>query len=375
MLSTPRLITTAALCGALAFGVAACGDDEDTSTASTGGGGSAEQADAGLSGSIAGAGASSQAAAMEAWIAGFQTQNPDVTVSYDPVGSGGGREQFVAGGIPFGGTDSALEGEELTGAQERCGGANNLIEVPTYVSPIAVIYNLPGVEELRLSPETLARIYKQEITNWNDPAIAEDNPDAELPDQAITVVNRSDESGTTENLQEYLSAVAPDVWDFEVSGNWPVKGGEAAQGTSGVVDAVTNGEGTIGYADASQAGDLGVALIEVGEEHVAPTPEAAAAILEESPRNEGDGKNVFTYDLERDTTASGTYPIVLVSYVMACTQYDSAEEAELVKGFLGYIISEEGQNTAAQAAGSAPLSADLRQQIEPVVESIGGAAA
>lgn len=375
MLTTPRLITTAALCGALAFGVAACGDDEDTSTASSGGGSSAEQADTSLSGSIAGAGASSQAAAMEAWIAGFQTQNPDVTVSYDPVGSGGGREQFVAGGIPFGGTDSALEGDELSGAQERCGGADNLVEVPVYVSPIAVIYNLPGVEQLQLNPDTLARIYKQEITNWNDPAIAETNPDVELPDQQITVVNRSDESGTTENLQQYLGEVAPDVWDFEVSGNWPVKGGEAAQGTSGVVDAVKNGEGTIGYADASQAGDLGVANIEVGDQFQAPTPEAAAAILEESPRHEGDGKNVFTYDLERDTDAQGTYPIVLVSYGMACTRYDNAEEGDLVKAFLGYIVSEEGQNTAAQAAGSAPLSNQLRQQIEPVVESIGGAAA
>jgi phosphate transport system substrate-binding protein len=373
VLSTTRLITTVALCGALAVGAAACGEDETTSTASTGDG--AARADAALSGSIAGAGASSQAAAMEAWIAGFQTEHPDVTVTYDPVGSGGGREQFVAGAIPFGGTDAALEGEELAAARDRAGGVDHLIEIPAYVSPIAVIYHLPGVEELRLAPETLARIYKREITRWDDPAIAADNPDAELPDLPITVVHRSDESGTTENLQEYLAAVAPDVWDFEVSGDWPVRGGEAAQGTSGVVAAVRSGEGTIGYADASQAGELGVARIKVGDAFVGPTPEAAAAILEASPRREGEGRNVFTYDLERDTTAAGAYPIVLVSYLMASTRYDDPREAELVKAFLAYVISEEGQRTAAEAAGSAPLSDGLRRRLETVVASIGSAAA
>lgn len=352
----------------MALGVVACGSDDSKSSDSGGGGGGTQ-----LSGTIAGAGASSQDAAKEAWIAGFQEQNPDVTISYDPVGSGGGREQFVAGGTLFGGTDAALEDEELKGAQDRCGGPDNLIEMPVYVSPIAVVYKLEGVEELQLSPETLASIYKQDITNWNDPAIAKDNPDAELPDQDITTVNRSDESGTTENLVEYLATVAPKIWDFEVDGNWPVKGGEAAQGTSGVVDAIGAGEGTIGYADASQAGELSVATVGVGGEFVGPTPEAAAAILDTSEQTDTKGKYVFTYDLARDTTESGTYPIVLVSYEMACTQYDSAQNAQIVKGFLNYIISEEGQQVAAEAAGSSPISNELRGLIQPAVDAIGGA--
>src|SRR5262245_48546537 len=239
-----RLRMTIGAALALATGAVACGgDDDEGSSAATGTGGGGSS----LSGEIAGAGASSQEAAMEAWIAGFQGQNEDVTVSYDPVGSGGGREQFVAGATAFGGTDAHLADEELTGAQERCGGVDNLVEIPVYVSPIAIIYNLPDVEGLQLSPETLATIFKKEITTWNDPAIAADNPDADLPDTRITPVNRSDESGTSENFQQYLSAVAPDVWTYEVSGDWPVKGGEAAQGTSGVVGAVKAGEGTIGY--------------------------------------------------------------------------------------------------------------------------------
>ena len=374
MRRTNRLVLALAASGVLAFGAVACGDDEEsgggdggTATASGGGGGE-------LSGEIAGAGASSQEAAMQAWVTGFQDANPDVTVSYDPVGSGGGREQFVAGGTAFAGSDSALEDDELAGAQERCGGPDNLIEMPVYISPIAVIYNLEGVDNLQLSPETTAKIFAQKITNWNDPAIAADNPDAQLPDQRITVVNRSDESGTTENFADWLSQAAKRDWTYEVSGNWPVKGGEAAEGTSGVVQAVGAGAGAIGYADFSQAGELGVAKIKVGEEFVAPSPEAAAAVVDESKESKDEGRYVFTFDVNRTTTAAGTYPVILVSYQIACTQYDDANQGQVVKGLMEYIVSPEGQDAAAQAAGSAPISGQLRSQLEPAVAAIGGGA-
>ena len=188
-------------------------------------------------------------------------------ISYDGVGSGGGREKFISGGVAFAGSDTPLsESEgELAKAVKRCA-PGELVEVPDYISPIAIIYNLPGVEELKLDPETLAKIFNQEIENWNDPEIAKENPEVELPETRIVPVNRSDESGTTENFTDYLSKVAPSVWTHEVSGEWPVKGGEAASGTSGVVEAVSAGEGAIGYADASQAGELGKAMIKVGSD-------------------------------------------------------------------------------------------------------------
>ena len=375
MRRTNRLVLALAASGVLAFGAAACGDDEETGGGSGGGTASASSDGGGeLSGEIAGAGASSQEAAMQAWVTGFQDANPDVTVSYDPVGSGGGREQFVAGGTAFAGSDSALEEDELAGAQERCGGPDNLIEMPVYISPIAVIYNLEGVDNLQLSPETTAKIFAQKITNWNDPAIAADNPDAQLPDQRITVVNRSDESGTTENFADWLSQAAKRDWTYEVSGNWPVKGGEAAEGTSGVVQAVGAGAGAIGYADFSQAGELGVAKIKVGEEFVAPSPEAAAAVVDESKESKDKGRYVFTFDVNRTTTAAGTYPVILVSYQIACTQYDDANQGQVVKGLMEYIVSPEGQDAAAQAAGSAPISGQLRSQLEPAVAAIGGGA-
>lgn len=366
-MSSSRWLVVIAFAATLALGVAACGSSSDSET----GGGASSGGE--VSGEIAGAGSTAQQAAQEAWIAEFENANGGATISYDPVGSGGGREQFIAGGVAYAGSDAALSTEEgeLEKAEKRCA-PGELIEVPDYISPIAIIYNLPGVEELKLDPETLAKIFAQEITSWNDKAIAADNPGVELPDTRITPVNRSDESGTTENFTEYLSEVVPSVWTYEVSGDWPVKGGEAASGTSGVVEAVSAGEGAIGYADASQAGELSVAKVKVGSEYAEPTPEAAAKVLEESPLDEelSTGKHVFAYKLDRKTESEGTYPIVLTSYLIACTKYGSASEAEAVKAYAEYVIGSEGQELAAEQAGSAPLSAALTKKVTPAVEAI-----
>mgnify|MGYP002634338294 CR=1 FL=1 len=356
-----NLLIALPLTAVLAFGVAACGSDSDN------GGSSGSD----LSGQMAGAGSSAQEAAMQAWIATFQDTNPDVTISYDPVGSGGGREQFIAGATAFGGSDAAMEDEELAGAQERCGSVDSFIEMPAYISPIGVAYNLDGVDDLNLSADTLAKIMKGDITNWDDQAIAAENKGTELPDQRIAPVHRSDESGTTENFVDYLSQAAPDVWDFEVSGDWPIKSGEAAQGTSGVIAAIKAGSGTIGYADLSQIGDLGAVNIKVGEEYVPPSSEAAAEIVDVSKQVTGQGEYVIAYDLDRGTTESGIYPISLVSYELFCTEYDDENEAAMVKAFYNFVISEEGQNVAASAAGSAPISNSLREKLQPAVDAIG----
>ncbi|RKN09680.1 phosphate ABC transporter substrate-binding protein PstS [Streptomyces radicis] len=357
---------------ALALVTACSSDNEDNGNGDgdTGGNGGEETSE--LSGTIAGAGASSQEAAMGAWMAGFNALHPDVTVEYDPSGSGAGREQFLAGGTDFGGTDAYFSEEEgeLEGATERCG---EVVEIPVYVSPIAVAFNLEGVDSLNLSPSVIAQIFNQQITTWNDEAIAADNPDVELPDSAITVVNRSDPSGTTENFVEYLAAAAPEDWPHEVGDEWPVSGGEAAQGTSGVSQAISGGNGTIGYIDASQASELGSVNVGVGEEFVPYSPEAAASVLAVSERVEGRGQYDFAYDLARDTTEAGTYPIVLVSYAMACATYDDAATAELVQAFLGYMISAEGQEAAAAEAGSAPLSDELRTEFQAAVDAISAA--
>ena len=139
-----------------------------------------------------------------------------------------------------------------------------------------------------------------------------------------------------------------------------------------MVEAVSAGEGAIGYADASQAGELSIAKIKVGSEWAEPTAEAAAKIVEESPLDKelSPSKNTIAFELDRKTESQGTYPIVLVSYFIACTKYGSASEAEAVKAYAEYVVSPEGQELAAEQAGSAPLSPALTKKVTPAVEAI-----
>ncbi len=359
----PRTMALGAIALTVALGMSACSASNET-----GGSGGAAGSGDGLSGTLNGAGSSAQEAAMAAWKSGFQGANPDVTVNYDPVGSGGGREQFLAGGVLFAGSDSYMTDDELKQAQDVCGG--DAIEVPTYVSPIAVIYNLEGVDNLQLSPDVLAQIMDGKITTWDDPAIADLNPDASLPSTGISPVHRSDESGTTANFTDYLSQAASADWTYEVDDVWPIKSGEAADGTSGVVAAVKGGDGTIGYADESQAGDLGKALIQVGSEYVGPSADAASAVLEDSSPVSGRADTDLAVDVNRTTSSSGVYPIVLVSYQISCSTYDSQAKADLVKAFETYVISEEGQNAAAETAGSAPITAAIREKAQAAIDTI-----
>jgi phosphate transport system substrate-binding protein len=238
------------------------------------------------------------------------------------------------------------------------------------VSPIAVVYNLAGVSGLKLDPQTIASIFAGKIKKWNDAAIAASNPGVSLPDTPITPVHRSDKSGTTENFTNYLSASAGSVWTYKPSSQWPISGGEAAQGTSGMIAAVKAGDGTIGYADESQAGSLGKAEVKVGNEFVAPSAASAGKIFAASKQTSEPGKYVFAYDINYSTTEAGTYPIVLVSYMLACTKYSKTNDAKIVQGYLDWVASPGGQSTAANAAGSAPIPDDVAKQIRDAAAAI-----
>src|SRR5699024_644742 len=137
------------------------------------------------------------------WVAGMHEQHPEVSVSYDPVGSGTGREMFLGGAIHFAGTDAALNENERERARQRCSGGD-VLELPLYISPIAVAYNVPALDgaQLNLTPQALAAIFNGDITSWDDPEIATSNPDVDLPELDVVPVNRSDDSGTTENFTE-----------------------------------------------------------------------------------------------------------------------------------------------------------------------------
>ena len=222
--------------------------------------------------------------AQGVWRAGFQGENSGVTINYDPVGSGTGRENFISGAFSFAGSDSALSTDEgeLDAANERCGG--DVIEVPAYVSPIAVVYNLPAS---RGSSSTQRRSPRS--------STARSRSGTTRPSPTRTPTSTSghrDHTGAPlgrlrhdQQLHRLPLAGHDGNWSYEADGVWPIQGGEAAEGTSGVVAAVKAGEGTIAYADESQAGGLGIAAIKVGEEYTAPSAEGAAKVVAVSPRS------------------------------------------------------------------------------------------
>ncbi|GAA4897299.1 phosphate ABC transporter substrate-binding protein PstS [Streptomonospora salina] len=358
-----------ALAGALAL--TACGSDQAVDPENQQAAGDVDCVDGG--GTLDGAGASSQENAMAAWKASWEGACEGSVVQYDSVGSGAGREQFIGSGVTFAGSDAALDEAETEQATERCNGSE-VVNLPAYISPIAVAFNLEGIDSLNLSPEVIAQIFNQEIDNWNDDAIADLNPEADLPDQDIVPVNRADESGTTENFVAYLSEAAGDAWPHDVSGNWPIEPVEAAQGSTGVAQAVESGQGTITYVDASHVGELGTAAVGGGEEFTEYSPEAAAAIVDASDPREANTENDHAINLNYTTDEAGVYPIVLISYHVACMEYQEQQNADLVKSFLSYVVSEEGQQAAADEAGSAPISQDTRDTLLGTIEQISAGA-
>ena len=300
----------------LAVGMAACGGDDEGS-GGTGSGSTTE-----VSGNLAGAGASSQGAAMEAWIAGFATAAPDATVTYDPVGSGGGREQFTSGGVQFAGSDAYLKPEEITAANATCG-ANGFLEMPVYISPIAVAYNLPGVAELQAFAVGDRADLRQKITKWNDPKIAELNQGANLPDLTITAVHRSDESGTTRQLHRLPEPGRQGR--LAARGRRRMAGSRAARRRHRRRASRRRSRAARAPSATSTPPRPATSAWRRSRwatNFVKSSPEAAAAVVDAATKVEGRPEHSYAIDVPRDTTAEGVYPIVLVSYLLACAQYE-----------------------------------------------------
>ena len=321
-----------------------------------------------LTGTITAGGSSAQANAQAAWTAAFNARAKGVTINYDKSqGSGGGVTNFTAGSYDFAGSDSPLKPEQVTAAEAVCG-TDGAIDLPVYLDGVAVIYNLPGVTDLKLSSETIAKIFSLKITTWDDAAIKAENPDATLPSTPITTVTRSDGSGTTTNFTNFLSQTSPSIWTYTPGNTWPVAGSSAQQGGSGVVNTVKAGTGTIGYADHSAIGDVTAAAIKAGsskdyvEFSAKGASNAFALAATAAPTTvEGDLSKKLDYTKINDKSA---YPIPLLSYLIVCKTFESADQAKLTKAYASYIASDEGQAVANKNAGSAPLPTDALQEIQ-----------
>lgn len=353
-----------ALTGVLAL--AACGTDDNG-----GGGTNAASPRAGdcAKGTLNASGSTAQANAMTEWIKAYQGGCPSATVNYQANGSGAGIEQFNQGKTSFAGSDSPLQPDEKTAATTRCQG-NTPIHLPMVVGPIAVVYELDGVSDLRLDAVTLAKIFAGKITRWNDPAIRKDNPGAELPGTAIQTFHRSDSSGTTDNFTKYLTAAAGRSWPFGHDKTWKATGGQGAKGSDGIATALGRSEGAIGYVELSYAqnSDLPMAKVKNASGRFVSLTDASAAATVASAKVVGKGDDL-ELSIDYNTKAVAAYPIVLVTYEITCADGLPADQVQLVQGFLSYAAGQQGQDSLSKL-GYAPLPDSVATKVRRSVQAI-----
>ena len=364
--------------GMLAAGtllLSACGSDNNTGSTATSGsasGTSSAAADCGGKNSITAEGSTAQQNAIalfnQVWGQKCQGKN----LSYNPTGSGAGREQFVAKNVDFAGSDSAIKEEQAQQAAERCGG-NPAWNLPLVFGPIAMAYNVEGVEGLVLNGDTLAKIFQGQLTKWNDPAIAALNEGKTLPDTAITPIFRSDSSGTTDNFQKYLEAASGGAWTKGDGSEFQGGAGEGAQKSAGVAQAVQATPGAIGYVEKGFADQAGIpyAQIDTGAGAVELTDESAGKAID-AAKFAAEG-NDLTLDLDSlyGTKEPGAYPLVLATYEVVCSDGYDAETAAAVKSFLT-VAANDGQ-AGLSSAGYVPLPEKFKERLLTSIEAIGPA--
>jgi phosphate transport system substrate-binding protein len=353
-----------ALTAALALG--ACGSDNNPPSAP---GGSAAASANCAGGTVNAQGSTAQKNAMDEWIKAFQSQCPGAKVNYEPTGSGAGIEAFIAGTADFAGSDSPLKPEQQPQANAKCpGGA--AIHLPMVIGPIAVVHNVSGVDNLQLKPATLAGIFANKITKWDAPEIKADNPGVTLPSTTIQSVHRSDSSGTTDNFTAFLSKTAPAQWTSGKGKEWTAPGGTGAKGSDGVASAVKGADGSIGYVELSFAENAGLGMARIGNgagEFAELTGDNAAKTVA-GATVEGTGSDL-KLAIDYNTKEAGAYPIVLVTYEIACGKGTPADKLSVVKGFLGYAASSAGQQEL-NKLGYAPLPEAVRAKVDASVQAM-----
>ncbi len=360
-----RLVWLFALLASAGLVAGACGssssDSSTTTTKAAGGGATADFDYEALSGTINGSGATFPKSFYEEAIGAFQEVAPNLTVNYNGVGSGQGKKDLAAGTSDWAGSDSLVKDDEKATFK------GPFLYFPTVAAPITVSYNLSGVSELKLSPETLAKIFTGTITTWNDPAIAADNSGVTLPSTAITVAVRSDGSGTTSNFSKYLKAAAPAEFTLEAGDTvaWPKS--TAGKGNAGVAQIVKDTPGAIGYVDLSDAKASGLTFASIKNkdgQFVQPTLDGATAALANA-----EVKADLTYSA-LNTAGAEAYPITASTYVLVYTTISDATKAQAIRGWLTYLLTE-GQSLAPDV-DFAPLPEAIQAKALSQISQIQG---
>ncbi|MCQ8833255.1 phosphate ABC transporter substrate-binding protein PstS [Streptomyces malaysiensis] len=365
-----RAIVAGALAVSGALVLTACGSDDNSGDSKDGGGSkAASNIKCDGKGQLLASGSSAQKNAMDLWIKTYGAACKDTKLNYKATGSGAGIQEFLQGKTAFAGSDSALKPEEVKSSEKVCKGGK-AIDLPMVGGPIAVGFNVPGVDKLTLNAETLAKIFDSEITKWDDPAIKALNKDAKLPSLKIQAFHRSDESGTTDNFTKYLKAAAPKAWPHEPGKAWEGKGGQSADGSSGVSSQVKQVSGAISYFELSYATANSIKTVDLDTGASAPvqaTVDNASAAISEA-KIKGTGSDL-ALDLAYDTKAANAYPITLVTYEIACDKGNKADTLAATKSFLTYIASEDGQ-TSLKELGYAPLPTEIANKVRESVKSL-----
>lgn len=349
--------------------VSACGSDNNAGTASSGTAAGGASAECGGKNSLSAEGSTAQQNAIAVFNQVWGQNCPGKNLSYNPTGSGAGVNQFIAGQVDFAGSDSPLSKDQPAEAAKRCAG-NPAWNLPLVFGPVALAYNVPGVDKLVLNADLLAKIFTGAITTWNDPAIAALNAGAALPDTTIVPIYRSDSSGTTDNFQKYLETAAPQTWTKGAGKEFQGGAGEGAQKSAGVVQAVQATPGGIGYVEkgfVTQAG-LPMAQIDAGSGPVELTDASAGKAIEGATfAAEG---NDLVLDLKSiyGTTEAGAYPLVLATYEIVCSKGYDADTAAAVKSFLT-VAANDGQ-AGLSTAGYSPLPEAFKQRLLTAVAAI-----
>ncbi|MEV5986070.1 phosphate ABC transporter substrate-binding protein PstS [Streptomyces sp. NPDC052051] len=366
-----RALTLGALAVSGALALTACGSDDtgdksSPSASSAAKAGSIKCDDA--KGQLLADGSSAQKNAIDAWVAQFSQACSGVQINYKGQGSGAGVTAFTQGQVAFAGSDSALKPEEIEASKQVCKGGQ-AVDLPMVGGPIAVGYNLPGVDNLVLDAETLAKIFDGQIKKWDDAAIKKLNPDAKLPSTKIQAFHRSDESGTTDNFTKYLKAAAPSIWGKYAGGKaWEAKDGQSAPQSSGVAAQVKQTAGAIGYFELSYAKDMSTVSIATGASApVKATVDNATKAIADA-KVVGTGKDL-ALELNYGTKADGAYPIVLVTYEIACDKGNKADTLPATKAFLRYLASTDGQSVLTQN-DYAPIPDAIITKVRSTIEGL-----
>jgi phosphate transport system substrate-binding protein len=351
-------------------GVTACGSDDNHHDPASGAtSGPAGTATCGGKGELTAEGSTAQQNAMAVFGHVWGQYCPRKSLSYNPTGSGAGREQFIAGHVDFAGSDSPLIADQILPATKRCNG-NPAWDLPLVFGPVALVYNLPEVKTLILNSDALARILTGRISVWNDPILTTLNPGIALPDIRITPIYRADSSGTTDNVQKFLTAAAPESWSRGVGTEFQGGVGEGAAKSSGVILAVRATRGAIGYVEkgfADQAA-LPYAQLDTGNGAVALTTETASNAINTATFVAGGNDLVLNLNSMYSTPQRGAYPLVLATYEIVCSKGYDAETAKALKSFLT-VAADTGQGNLS-SAGYVPLTDKVKERLLAAIDAM-----